>query len=87
MNIILFERERAVGDVTRLSLAEFKGHTFINLRNYFREGDELRPSKQGITFNSPELAEEISEALKKGANGLREVLEKSQSNRRSKDHL
>ncbi len=84
---VIFKRERSDGNVTLLSVNEFKGHKFIDLRNFYREGSELKPGKQGITFNSPELAEDISEALKTAAIGLREALETDCGTKHSKGHL
>ncbi len=84
---VLFERERSAGKFMRLSLTEMNGHTFINLRHWYRDGEQLLPSKEGVTLNSPELAEELAEVLKAAAKGLREALEKGVGKHHSKVHL
>ncbi len=46
--------------------AEYQGHQFVDVRTYWRSGDEdeWRPSKKGVTLR-PELVGELIAALKK----------------------
>lgn len=46
---VIFEREHR-GDVVRLEVATFKGRTFANLRRWYRQDGELKPSREGVTF-------------------------------------
>jgi len=51
-------------DEVRVSLSEFKGHTYVDVRVYTEfEGDsEKRPTKKGITVR-PDLLPELRQAL------------------------
>lgn len=48
-DIPLFAIPRNGGEELRLSLSEYKGHSFLNLRIWFNAGGEMRPGKQGVT--------------------------------------
>jgi len=52
MNKVLGEFERTGTDVTRVALAEFKGHEYLEIRVYYEDKNsgERRPGK-GITLN------------------------------------
>jgi hypothetical protein len=53
---VLFEQSHR-GDVWRLEVARFDGHTFVNWRKWYRDGDALKPTKQGLTFPLERLGE------------------------------
>ncbi|MCL6698291.1 transcriptional coactivator p15/PC4 family protein [Sphingomonas sp. NSE70-1] len=58
---ILFQH-RHRGNVWRLEVSAYNGHEFVNLRKWFQQGDNLRPTKEGVTFpleRLPELHEAI----------------------------
>ncbi len=46
---ILFEQPYR-GDVWRLEIASHDGRTFGNWRKWYREGDTLKPTRQGVTI-------------------------------------
>ena len=46
---ILFEQPYR-GDVWRLEIASHEGRTFGNWRKWYREGDTLKPTRQGVTI-------------------------------------
>lgn len=55
--------EKRENEIIRISLREYKGHDYVDVRQYFRgEGEEFLPTKKGVTFN-PELIDEVIEAL------------------------
>ena len=58
---ILFEQPYR-GDVWRLEIANHDGRTFGNWRKWYREGDTLKPTRQGVTIPLERLSE-LHEAL------------------------
>lgn len=38
------------GDVWRLEVVEYQGRTFGNWRKWWRDGEALKPTKQGVTI-------------------------------------
>jgi len=57
-------------EVIRISQSEYKGHSFIDLRIFFEDGNgEYHPTKKGISFN-PAIAKELVE-------GILDVVEKN----------
>ncbi|MBI4242232.1 MAG: transcriptional coactivator p15/PC4 family protein [Candidatus Rokubacteria bacterium] len=47
----------------RVSLREYKGHTFVDIRIYWRRPDgEPGPTRKGVTFN-PEFYPEFKKAI------------------------
>lgn len=56
--------EKNQTDIIRISLNEFKGIEYVDIRLYFKNdsGDYL-PTKKGVTFN-PEVIDEVIEGLK-----------------------
>ena len=53
---ILFEQPYR-GDVWRLEIASHDGRTFGNWRKWYREGDTLKPTRQGVTIPLERLSE------------------------------
>lgn len=53
---ILFEQPYR-GDVWRLEIASHEGRTFGNWRKWYREGDTLKPTRQGVTIPLERLSE------------------------------
>lgn len=50
----------------RVSVDDFQGHRLCNVRVWYREGDELRPGKQGIALRL-DLLPQLVEALRRAA--------------------
>lgn len=53
---ILFEQPYR-GDVWRLEIASHEGRTFGNWRKWYREGDALKPTRQGVTIPLERISE------------------------------
>jgi hypothetical protein len=53
---VLFEQLYR-GDVWRLEVAEHQGRTFGNWRKWYWDGDDLKPTREGVTIPLPRLAE------------------------------
>lgn len=50
-------------ETIRVHQTEYKGHDLVDIRVYYRDGnDDLKPTRKGITFKR-ELLDEILEAL------------------------
>ena len=56
MSAVLFEQAYR-GDMWRLEVATHNGRTFGNWRKWYRDGETLRPTKQGVTFPVERLDE------------------------------
>lgn len=61
MSAVLFEQAYR-GDMWRLEVATHNGRTFGNWRKWYRDGETLRPTKQGVTFPVERL-DELQSAL------------------------
>ena len=61
MTAILFELPYR-GDLWRLEVASHEGRTFGNWRKWYRDGDTLKPTRQGVTFPVERL-DELQAAL------------------------
>lgn len=61
MTAILFEQPYR-GDLWRLEVATHEGRTFGNWRKWYRDGDTLKPTRQGVTFPVERL-DELQAAL------------------------
>ena len=57
-------------EVIRISPSEYEGHQFIDLRIWYDDNGEMKPTKKGISFN-PSKAKEVVE-------GILTVMEKSE---------
>ncbi len=53
---ILFEQAYR-GDVWRLEIVTYDGRTFGNWRKWYRDGDTLKPTRQGSTIPLERLSE------------------------------
>ena len=53
---ILFEQPYR-GDVWRLEIANHDGRRFGNWRKWYRDGDTLKPTRQGVTIPLERLSE------------------------------
>lgn len=51
-------------EVIRVSESEYEGHKFIDLRIWYDDNGEMKPTKKGISFN-PNIAKEVIEAILK----------------------
>jgi hypothetical protein len=60
----------------RVSLDQFEGRTFVNLRGWWqRKGGEWSPTRRGVTFPPeavPSLVEALSKALQLGPSDVRQ---------------
>lgn len=58
--MILGEIERNPTEVIRISLANFKGRDYVDLRIYFQDdAGEWKPTKKGVTIAPDKLDEAI----------------------------
>lgn len=53
---ILFEQPYR-GDVWRLEVTSYDGRMFLNWRKWYRCGDTLKPSREGVTIPLERLTE------------------------------
>lgn len=66
---ILFEQLYR-GDVWRLEVANHDGRSFGNWRKWYRDGDVLKPTRQGVTIpleRLPDLAAALTAYLAENA--------------------
>jgi len=49
-------------EVIRISESEYEGHKFVDLRIWYSDNGEYKPTKKGISFN-PTLAKEVVEGI------------------------
>lgn len=66
---ILFEQHYR-GDVWRLEVANHDGRSFGNWRKWYRDGDALKPTRQGVTIpleRLPDLAAALTAYLAENA--------------------
>ncbi len=47
----------------RIQRTKYKGKEFIDMRTYYLDGDEWKPTKKGVTFR-PDRLDEVMKALK-----------------------
>jgi hypothetical protein len=70
--MMIAEIQKNLKERLRVSIEEYRGHKFIDLRVYFEaENGEWKPTKKGIALNR-ESIDAVIDALQKG----RESLEK-----------
>jgi len=63
MDQLIATIEKNADEEIRVSLREFKGHPFIDIRVYWKPADgEPGPTKKGVTL-SPELFPRLKEAI------------------------
>ena len=66
----MVEIQKNSREVIRISPSEYEGHQFIDLRIWYDDDGEMKPTKKGISFN-PSKAKEVVE-------GILTVMEKSE---------
>jgi hypothetical protein len=49
-------------EVIRVSASEYEGHDLIDLRVWYDDDGDMKPTKKGIAFN-PSKAKEVIEAI------------------------
>ena len=50
-------------EIIRISMEQYRGHEFVNIRQYYKDNaGEFKPTKKGITLH-PELIDEVIEGL------------------------
>jgi len=59
-----------LGRMRKLSIMEFKGNKFVNIREYYEAGGELKPGKKGIALKPQEWQKllEVSDEVNRGCN-------------------
>ena len=68
--MLITEVEKNMKERIRISIEEYRGSTFIDLRVYWQdEQGEWRPSKKGIALND-ECIDPVIEALQKASKEL-----------------
>ena len=68
------EIEKNQKERIRVSIEEYKGHKFVDLRVYWQdEAGEWRPGKKGIALN-PDIIDEVIEALQIASEKLESLL-------------
>ena len=60
----MIEIQKNSREVIRVSASEYEGHNFIDLRIWYDNDGEMKPTKKGISFN-PSKAEEVIEGILK----------------------
>jgi len=66
--IIIAEWDRNAREIIRVALDQYRGKYLINARVWYRAGNELRPTKAGLTLSLrhlPMLIEAFTKASKK----------------------
>ena len=64
--VIVAEIPKNQAEAFRVTLNSFKGSTVIDIRTFFRNGDELKPTRSGLSTSVrhlPALAAAMTEAL------------------------
>lgn len=68
---LIKEIEKNSSNKIRVSLTDFKGHDFVDVRVYYEDEDgEYKPTKKGIALK-PEVIPEVIEALQKAEKELK----------------
>ena len=58
----MIEIQKNSREVTRISESEYEGHKFVDLRVWYNDNGEMKPTKKGISFN-PSKAKEVVEGI------------------------
>ncbi len=69
MSKLIGEAERNNKEKIKVSIEEYKGHTFVDCRIYWDDNGTWRPSKKGITFNG-ECIDEVITMLQRASRAL-----------------
>jgi len=49
-------------EVVRIAWDTYEGHQFVDCRVYYRDGDELKPTRKGLAI-PPRLIDDVAAAL------------------------
>lgn len=72
--MLLCDIEKNMKERIRVSIEEYRGSTFVDLRVYWEdEQGEWRPSKKGIALNG-DCIDQVIEALQKASKELEGVI-------------
>ena len=67
---VLHEFKRNAEETLRVSLSNFKGRTYVDIRTFYEDANgELAPTKKGVTI-TPELWDEFRIAVAKAEEAL-----------------
>ncbi len=58
----MIEIQKNSREVIRISESEYEGHKFVDLRVWYSDNGEMKPTKKGISFN-PSKAKEVVEGI------------------------
>ena len=58
----MIEIQKNSREVLRISESEYEGHKFVDLRVWYNDNGEMKPTKKGISFN-PSKAKEVVEGI------------------------
>jgi|TARA_R100001443_G_scaffold68010_4_gene76764 hypothetical protein len=58
----MIEIQKNSREVIRISESEYEGHKFVDLRVWYNDNGEMKPTKKGISFN-PSKAKEVVEGI------------------------
>ena len=58
----MIEIQKNSKEVIRVSASNYEGHDLIDLRVWFDDNGEMRPTKKGISFN-PSKAKDVIEGI------------------------
>ena len=58
----MIEIQKNRRETIRISESEYEGHKFIDMRIWYDDNGEMKPTKKGISFNHG-VAKEVIEAL------------------------
>ena len=65
-NVTIAQWDRNAREVVRVDLHEFNGRAVVGCRVWYRDGDEIKPGKTGLTLSVkhlPALADALGKAL------------------------
>jgi hypothetical protein len=69
---VLHEFKRNADDTLRISLSNFKGRTYVDIRLFYQDANgELAPTKKGVTV-TPELWDEFRAGIAAAEEALQE---------------
>jgi hypothetical protein len=69
---VLHEFKRNADDTLRISLSNFKGRTYVDIRLFYQDANgELAPTKNGVTV-TPELWDEFRTGIAAAEEALQE---------------
>lgn len=73
MQKVIKDIEKNANNKIRISITEFKGNNYIDLRVYYEDdAGEYKPTKKGITF-TPELISQVIESLQEAEKEMKTI--------------